>query len=68
MVEAVFIAFLLGLIVGWVTHWLITYVVPFVGWADRLYQLIHRVPDCTPGSCFCRRTCIEFVRDEVRRG
>ncbi len=67
MAELVILVFLLGLIFGWVAHWVLTYVSPFARWADRLYQRFYRVPDCTPGNCFCRRTCINIV-DGVRRG
>ncbi len=24
---------------------------------DKLYQRLWRLPDCTAGNCYCRRTC-----------
>lgn len=25
---------------------------------DRLYRWFYQLPECTPGHCYCRRTCI----------
>jgi hypothetical protein len=33
---------------------------------DRLYQWFWRVPDCTPGNCYCRRTCAYILDDTDR--
>lgn len=30
---------------------------PFASFLDRLYQRVWNVPDCSPGACYCRRTC-----------
>lgn len=24
---------------------------------DRLYRWFYQTPECTPGYCYCRRTC-----------
>lgn len=31
---------------------------------DGLYAWLWRVPSCTPGNCYCRRTCECIVMDE----
>ncbi len=30
---------------------------------DRLYRRFFRLPACTPGHCYCRRTCICLIQE-----
>lgn len=33
---------------------------------DRAYRWLWRTPQCTPGHCYCRRTCVCLTQDEVQ--
>lgn len=59
--------FILGFLLGWVICWAIFNLAPVARLFDRLYQFVLRLPDCTPGNCYCRRSCSHMVADEVRR-
>lgn len=30
---------------------------------DSLYRWFFRLPECTPGNCYCRRTCICLIQE-----
>ena len=30
---------------------------------DLAYRWLWRLPECTPGDCFCRRTCLHMIRE-----
>lgn len=31
---------------------------------DRIYRWFFRLPVCTPGNCYCRRTCICLIQEQ----
>lgn len=57
--------FILGYLFGSVICWAIYNLAPVARLFDRLYQFVLRLPDCTPGSCYCRRGCVHMMADEV---
>lgn len=33
---------------------------------DRLYRWLYRLPECKPGRCCCRRTCICLIQEPLK--
>lgn len=33
---------------------------------DRLYRWFYQLPECTPGHCCCRRTCICLIQEPLK--
>ena len=33
---------------------------------DRAYRWLWRLPECKPGHCYCRRTCICLIQEPLK--
>lgn len=33
---------------------------------DRLYRWVYQLPECKPGRCCCRRTCICLIQERLK--